>query len=418
METRILSQIEERKAPCLTHRVTAANPGRPILLRYWGSHFKSPRQVEFFRQQFAVLIQRGWQCHFVLERPPETQSWLHCLTEIGVQTTYITRPRCQFDWECVRRIYNLCREIRADVIQCDNTYTSPLIGAFLASVPVRLWTKRNMNNHFEQCRPPTWREKIALSTRISCLLATRVIAVSGRVRDELIQMGIPARRILVRPNFRSALPRGPLNRSSNRRLWGFAGSDVVLVTIGHAVPVKGWDLLLRAFRQVTRTSHRVRLLFIGSTAAPHERSHFSTLERFVHQNGLADVVRFAGHLHEVSPALSAADVFVLSSRSEAFCYALIEALEMGLPCVATRVGIAEEVIQDGTNGFLVERNDWRSLAEKIEPLVLNDDLRRRFAKKARVPDSIPSLSEYAQEFGELYAALLPGSAVRLAPVQA
>lgn len=85
-------------------------------------------------------------------------------------------------WSCnrilsaqfVARACALCRRLKCSVFHCDNMHTSPLIGAAVAQVPVRIWYKRSMNAHFEECRGPGWRERLAVSTRLSCCLATRV----------------------------------------------------------------------------------------------------------------------------------------------------------------------------------------------------------------------------------------------------
>ena len=189
------------------------------------------------------------------------------------------------------------------------------------------------------------------------------IAVSGAVKRELVDMGVGARKVAVRLNpVRLGEPLTPDIRPAARSGFGFEGGDVVILSIGHSVPVKGWDVLLRAFASVRRRDPRAKLLLVGSYAAPHEVPFFRALQQIVAANDLQEQVVFAGHLGDVRAALLAADVFALPSRSEGCSNVLIEALQAGLPCVATRVGHAGEVVIEGANGFLVERQDEAALA--------------------------------------------------------
>ena len=70
---------------------------------------------------------------------------------------------------------------------------------------------------------------------------------------------------------------------------------------------------------------------------------------------------------------------------------------------------AEEVIQDGINGFVVERFDEAGLAQALLRLAQRDDTRTQFAKNTRVPPTIPSLDAYAEQIARDYETLLPKS---------
>ena len=378
---------------------------------YWGSHFKSLRAVETWRDMQIATVKGGWRCFLVLERPPEDLSWLEMIRRAGIEPIFVPRPKGHFDWHCVRKVYSLCRSLAVDVIHCHSIYTSPLIGAFLARVPVRLWTDHNMNVYFEESRPPTLREKIALSTRTAAMFATRILAVSKAVRDDLMEMGISEHLVLIQPNFRAPMPAGPYDRFRIRKELGYKESEIIVIAVGHAVAVKGWDLLLLAFRDVCARVPQARLMLVGSITAPHEEKCRAELESLVRSENLGAVVRFTGQVQNVALILAAADVFVLPSRSEACSLSLVEALEMRLPCIATRVGNAEEVVRDGVNGFIVERNDWRQLAGQLQKLVSDEELRADFRRASGVPASIPTLAEYGNQLFQLYESLLGPCAI-------
>lgn len=99
--------------------------------------------------------------------------------------------------------------------------------------------------------------------------------------------------------------------------------------------------------------------------------------------GVEGNVRMLGHRSDARMLLDAADVFVLPSRHEGMPLVRLEAMDAGLPLVATRVIGSEEVVVDGETGFLVPSRDARALAVAIGRLLEDPDLRRRFGEAGR-----------------------------------
>jgi glycosyltransferase involved in cell wall biosynthesis len=376
---------------------------KPVFIRYWVSFFKSARHAGVVINDFRPMIRRGWSCYLVLERLPEDETWLAELKQLGVKLVCNPRPRGNFDLKSVFRVWSLCRQLRATVFQVENRPTSPLIGAWLARVPVRFFWKRSMNPDFEQCRPPTFKERVAISLRISSALCTRVVAVSNGVKEQMVQMGIRKELILARTNARRLGALNPaLDRQAVRQGWNCSARNVVLLSVGHAVPVKGWDVLLLAFAKVVQAAPNARLVLVGSYSTKGEQAFHASLVELIDRHQLREKVTLTGHIFDIVPMLPSADIFVLPSRSEGCCSALNEALEAGLPCVASRVGHAAEVVQHGVNGFLVERCDPQALAEALLRLVENETLRTGFAKRAVLPPSVPTLEQYAEQTARDY----------------
>ncbi len=375
-------------------------------VRYWGSYFKKPQMAVEFANSARMLAARGWSICLVCSQPPEDRGWLRPLLDAGARIVYQPRPKKGFDWKCIRNVYRLCREVRCDLFECANIHTSPLIGAMLSGVPVRLWFKRSMNECYETCRKPTLRDRIVLSVRTSCFLATRTLTVSQAVKDELVDLGIPARKLAVFPNTMIRTNIRSLPRKKARGTFGYEDADIVFTTVGHAVPVKGWDVLLRAFHEVARQVPRARLLFVGSTHAEHEKTTYEELQEFIHQKGLSGRVFFTGRLLDVSEALAASDIFVLPSRSEGFSNALLEAAGVGLPCISTRVGGALETIREGINGLLVNRNDHQELARVLFSVARDEELRKRLSEGARNTDHMPTTEVVVGKIFDLYDSLL------------
>lgn len=377
------------------------------VLRYWGSHLKSFRQAGLIASEFRPMVERGWTCHLVMERQPEDPSWLNEFNSIGVKIFYEPRPKRNMDIRCILGIFRLIRGIRPDVFMCENIHFSPLIAATLAGVSVRIWKKHAMNSSYESGAPPKLRDRLSITTRISCAIATRVLAVSGAVRDELMDLGIRTEKILIRANarpVRNDRPGG--DRAQLIARFGFTGDSVVWISVGRAVPVKGWEMLVKSFRRVVDEDPRAKLLLVGGLDRPDELATAAHLRNEIARLDLDGCVQLLGKVGDPSNLLRVCDGFVMSSHSEGFSVAVIEALEAGLPCVATRVGVATDVIQDDVNGFLVNRFDEIGLADALIKVTCDDSLRAMLAENADVPAVIPTLEDFGTILADDFSTLL------------
>jgi glycosyltransferase involved in cell wall biosynthesis len=99
--------------------------------------------------------------------------------------------------------------------------------------------------------------------------------------------------------------------------------------------------------------------------------------------GLAERVRFAGHVTEMCEIYAAAAVLLLTSRYEGTPLTVLEAMAMRVPVVASRLDGIAEVIADGEDGFLLERQDVNGFADRVATLLHDPSLRMRMADAAR-----------------------------------
>ncbi|RYZ65988.1 MAG: glycosyltransferase, partial [Proteobacteria bacterium] len=285
--------------------LTASEAVKRVFVHYWGSYFKSLRQVRDLGLRFRVLVENGWQCHLVLERLPDEGSWLNELHELGVMVDCIKRPKSNFDRSAIRQIRDYCTETRCHTFLCDNIHMSPLIGAAWAGVPSRFWSKRAMNSYFEQCRAPSLKERIAISTRLSGWLSTKVLAVSRSVADELESSGVPRKKILVQPNPRPEMSLIHRSREEIRTELGYTEGDIILISIGRMEKVKGWDLLVDAFLQQACNHPNVRLLLVGSCNIKGQEDFRRDVERMIDRSDHRERIRFQGHQQDVQSMLLA-----------------------------------------------------------------------------------------------------------------
>ncbi|MFN8548549.1 MAG: glycosyltransferase [Candidatus Eisenbacteria bacterium] len=207
--------------------------------------------------------------------------------------------------------------------------------------------------------------------------ADRVIAVSQSVRSHLLRERIAdADRIEVIPNGvdfaffdRARLPEQKRESREGR----------VLGTVGRLHPQKGQDDLLRAFAILSSRYPDLRLEIVG------EGPLRPALQGLTRELGVENRVSFLGILtrEALRARLAAWELFALPSRWEAFGIALLEAMAMELPVVASAVEGIAELVSHEVNGRLVPPNDPGALAAEFERLLLRPEEAREMGRRAR-----------------------------------
>lgn len=143
-----------------------------------------------------------------------------------------------------------------------------------------------------------------------------------------------------------------------------------VIMVANFVPVKGHVTLVRALQRLIRRRSLDCLLVGAGETEP-------AIRRLVQQDGLSQVVQFLGTRTDVPAILRQSDVCVVPSYWEGFGNVVLEAMAVGTPVVATRVGGIPEIISDGNTGLLVSPADPGALAGAIERLLDNLNLRER-----------------------------------------
>jgi glycosyltransferase involved in cell wall biosynthesis len=151
----------------------------------------------------------------------------------------------------------------------------------------------------------------------------------------------------------------------------------VIGTVGRLEPRTGTDTLLAAVAALRAERPDVALVVVGEGPLRAE------LEARARELGIASAVRFLGDRTDVDEVLAALDAFVLPSRTEGMSNALLEAMAMGLPVIATAVGGTPEVIADGRSGRLVPADEPERMAAAIARVLADVVGARRLGIAAR-----------------------------------
>jgi glycosyltransferase involved in cell wall biosynthesis len=291
-----------------------------------------------------------------------------------------------------RRVHEIARARRAEVIFANST-----LAWLVASGAARRLTL-----------PLVWRCGITLGSHVERGLVrvcdrlyrpTLVLANCEGVRRQLASLvrcptyfmpnGVDTERFdpsRVAPRLRHAL--------------GLDGDAPVVGMVARLVPEKGFHLLLSALPQIVARVPSAQLLVAGE--GPW-RARFESQFR---AQGLGARVRFLGFLPNIEELYRSSDVVILPSRAgsrEASSNAILEALAMERPVVATRVGDIAALVHDGRHGFVVPDGDAALLADRVSALLEDPVLRRRLGSAGRAA----VLDRHSEaRSGELLAAIL------------
>lgn len=151
-----------------------------------------------------------------------------------------------------------------------------------------------------------------------------------------------------------------------------------IVTAGRLfIKQKRQDLLLEAYKIVREKHPEQELIIYG------DGEDYDNIQKMISTQQI-DNVSLPGSVQNVKEIIKDSKIFVLTSDYEGIPNALIEAMEVGLPCVATdcEPGGVRELIEDGKNGFVVPRNDPKALASKINILLESPELSNTFSQEA------------------------------------
>lgn len=266
------------------------------------------------------------------------------------------------------RLWQLRRAGRLDLIDAHfgypDGYAATMLGRWL-NVPVTITVRGTEQRHAQDA---------SLAPRLTLALqrATHLIAVSQSLRRVALGLGVAEDKVRVVGNGVDLQKFSPLSRSDARHALGLSETGPVLVTVGGLVERKGFHRVIELLPALRARFPGLVYLVVGGPSPEGDMG--AQLKRQVAELDLVDVVRFLGPLppDRLREPLSAADVFVLSTRNEGWANVLLEAMACGLPIVTTDVGGNAEVVCRPEFGTVVTFGDPDRLRAAIEHALETD----------------------------------------------
>jgi len=289
---------------------------------------------------------------------------------------FLLGKRRRGDATAVTKLANLIRLEKVDILHLHN---SPgmfwgTLGQIVSGGRVPI-VRTEHNPYLPATMPALYRFLYPRFTR----RASKVICVSDRVRQSFVER-FPelADRFLEIPNgirlqdYEKLPP-----RAECRAQFKLLPGAKLIGTVGRMVPVKNHKLLIEALFLVRQTVPDVHLAIIG------EGEMREALASYAADLGVSEYVSLVKETQKIDYFYGAIDIFCLSSDSEGMPLTLLEALASGVPVVSTEVGGIPEIIENGTNGYLVPKGSAEYLARRIIELLQDPSRAAAFALKGR-----------------------------------
>ncbi|MBS4055036.1 MAG: glycosyltransferase [Thermaerobacter sp.] len=273
---------------------------------------------------------------------------------VGVPTTCLGVSR-MMSYKLFQRLHQLLKAEKPDLVHTHggraNLYGR--LAARLAGIQCVVTTVHSYSDlDYNKAWHNTW---FSLVDRLTWFFTDYFIAVSHHLRDSFTMRGVSPSRIAVVHNGIAPWQ----GEKIDLRLRFALGSGPVLCAVGRFVPVKRFDVLIRAMSQVLAAFPEASLVLVGE--GPEE----GAMRALAQSLGLEKRLFFVGYRTDARAMLSSADAFVMSSDMEGLPIVLLEALAAHVPVVATRVGGIPEVVEDDKTALLVPNNSPEALGEVL-----------------------------------------------------
>lgn len=299
--------------------------------------------------------------------------------------------RSKLDLKAIRELKALIARYEPALV---HAFTGRAVGNSLWALKGRdipLVTYRGTMGHLSWWDPSSW--LTFLNGRISA-----IVCVSRAVKEYLLSCGVPPHKLHV--IYKGHLPEWYKTTQADLEAFGIPSSSRVVCANANMRPVKGIDVLINAAAELPKDGS-IHYLLIGEVRD-------KKIPALVRSLGLSSLIHFTGYRKDALSLMARADVVAVPSRArEGFPKALIEAMLMKRPVVASAVGGIPEMITQGEEGFLVAPEDPHALASSLQKILADPAAATRMGEKGRekvIRDF--SIERTVAETADLYTNLL------------
>lgn len=326
------------------------------------------------RELLLILKQLQGHSYNSVVACPDGGALRKALEQIGVETRCVSFP----PWRkvmayagrrnAIRRLREIIVEVRPALIHVNDIWWVPqsLRASAGLGVPILAHVR-------QEIEPPKVR-------RYGLDQVDVVLAVSRHIQQSLEAGGVHPERLATvysGIDMRCIPPKD--NGGGKSRLFGIPVDVPVIGTVANLFPRKGYEVMLQALPRILATFPNVHYIIIGRGDAGYER----TLRSLARTLGVEQAVHFVGFQEEVYSCLAAMDICVHPALMEGFGIAVLEAMAMEKPVVASRVGGIPEVVQHEATGLLVPPGDSEALASAVLRLLKEPYSRQHMGKAGK-----------------------------------
>lgn len=379
-------------------------------LNLGGPTYNATYLTKFMEDEFETLLIAGMK--------DETEASSDFIVEnLGIKPHYVKHMYRSLhplkDHKSVNEIRKIIREFKPDIVHT-HASKSGAVGRWAAireGVPVVIHT---FHGHIFHSYFSSLSTRVFLEIeRFLAKRSTHIIAISELQKKELsldFKICSPEKMEVIPLGF--DLHRFQENTTAKRKgfreKYQIKDDEVAIGIIGRLVPVKNHTFFLEAVKKLSsETNHPYKVLIIGDGELRKEIEEkakslnldYTTEKDSVHDKKLV----FTSWIKEVDVATSGLDIIALTSLNEGTPVSLIEASAAGRPIVSTNVGGIRDVVDEGVNAFIVDKDDINGFAEKLKLLVEDSNLRKQMGIEGiQIAFSKFSYTRLVEQMKDLY----------------
>ncbi|KPK75376.1 MAG: hypothetical protein AMJ89_04645 [candidate division Zixibacteria bacterium SM23_73] len=301
------------------------------------------------------------------------------------------------------KTYRWLKHQEVDLIHT-HRYKENIIGSLAArmgGIQHIVRTYHGMPEPFEGFKNIKYKFYILLDYLISKLLVKKIITASFDIKEKLSQR-LGEKKVTSIPNSVN-LDSLKIEKAPRRvrQMLGVGDDCTIIGSAGRLVPIKGYQVFLKAAQLIKQRESKVKFLIVGD--GPEK----SNLEKLSDELKISEDFLFPGYREDIQDIINVMDIFVLTSFHEGIPMVLLEAMGLEKPIVATKVGGIPEVITDQISGALIEPNDPEDLAQKSLYLLQEREIREKMGSEAkrRIEESFTA-ERMAQRVLEIYQSMV------------
>jgi len=294
------------------------------------------------------------------------------LSQLGIGI-YQINMKNPFDISAAIKLSKLCKQLGIDIIHTQyprENYIAILSKLFNPKVKVIYTNHLTLTNNF------VWK----MTNRIMTPANKAIIAVCNKGKELMIENGIPGSKIKV--IFNGVIPSGDMPAAKGnhiRKEFGISDNEFVILTLARFAPEKGLAFLVKSIAKLKEiTDQDFKCMIVGDGPL------FDEIKQLITELRLEDCIILTGYRTDAEDIVKASDLFINSaSGNEALSFAILEAMDKGLPVIATDVGGNSDIVnQKHDCGILVQYGDELGMANAINTIMSNRQLYDKYSKNA------------------------------------
>ena len=291
----------------------------------------------------------------------------------------------------ISKIKMLARSKNIDLIHLNNQVMLNFMGLFVAkslSIPcvshLRTFNSYGLNQY---------------KTAYTRIIKLHYIAISEQIKRHWVQKGLDSKKVDVIYNVYQSIESSDLRDNGVTVVSEYDGYKIIFV--GRLIKCKGISFLIESFKQVIDNDIRARLFLVG------DGKEEDRLREYTSKLNIKQHVVFLDYRSNPQAFIKQADLLVLPSSEEGFGRVLLEAMDVGVAVVGTKVGGIPEVIEHGTNGLLVDCGDSDDLKRSIIEILEDKLLRKKLIQGGyETINSKFRVETYQEKLENIYDTLL------------